>query len=59
MYTHHLIIVHLLLACLIVLLLIYNYTWFLHALVISFVIALYLHMRLLIACLLSIRETFL
>ena len=46
-------------ACLCVLLLLYNYTWFLHALVLSFVIALYLHMRLLIACLLGIRETFL
>jgi hypothetical protein len=31
----------------------------LHTLVLSFVIALYLHMRLLIACLLGIRETFL
>jgi len=28
-----------------VLLLLYNYTWFLHALVVSFVITLYLHMR--------------
>ena len=46
-------------ACLCVLLLLYNYTWFLHALVLSFVIALYLYMRLLIACLLGIRETFL
>jgi len=43
-------------ACLCVLLLLYDYTWFLHALIVSFVIALYLHMRLLIACLLGIRE---
>jgi len=41
-----------------VLLLPYNYTWFLYALVFSFVIALYLYTRLLVA-LLSIREMFL
>ena len=40
-------------ACLCVLLLLYNYTWFLYALIVSFVIALYLYMRLLIACLLA------
>ena len=40
-----------------ILLLLYDYTWFLHALVLSFVIALYLHTRLLVTCLVSERRS--
>jgi hypothetical protein len=58
-YAHTSLNNRLFVACLCVLLLLCDYIWFSHALVLSFVIALYLHMRLLVACLLGIRETFL